>query len=297
MNTTQIKYFLEAARTLNFTEAAKRLYISQPALSKQITAMEGELNMMLFIREKKSVRLTPAGLVLLKELPQFENNYHEIIRKAKIANEGNEGALNVGILEGQMLGQDLTKLFADFTMLYPNISVRLVRDSFSGLRKKLEDQEIDIAFSLDFDIKGHPGISYKIIKKSPAIAVVARNHEIAKKHITSLSDLNGVTLIAVEEKDCPASARMIEEDCKKIGMHPELRFANSLATAMLWIEAGLGVGFVNEMNNLVNNPDVVMLNELKLNDTYMVVAWNEDNINPTVALLREHLEHPDPENQ
>ncbi len=53
MNTTQIKYFLAVARTLNFTEAAKKLYISQPALSKQINVLEKELNMLLFIRDQK----------------------------------------------------------------------------------------------------------------------------------------------------------------------------------------------------------------------------------------------------
>jgi Transcriptional regulator len=53
MNTLQIKYFLTAARCLNFTEAAKQLYISQPALSQQILALEKELNMQLFIRAKK----------------------------------------------------------------------------------------------------------------------------------------------------------------------------------------------------------------------------------------------------
>ena len=86
MNTTQIKYFLTAARTLNFTEAANQLYISQPALSKQITAIESELNMQLFIRSKKKVRLTPAGAVLLKEFPGIEEHYEDVVRKARIAN-------------------------------------------------------------------------------------------------------------------------------------------------------------------------------------------------------------------
>ena len=115
MNTTQIRYFLTAARALNFTEAARQLYISQPALSKQISAMESELNMMLFIRDKKKVRLTPAAMVLLKELPEFEQHYDDIILKAKIANEGNAGDLTIGILEGQMLGEDFSEYTRDLS--------------------------------------------------------------------------------------------------------------------------------------------------------------------------------------
>ena len=87
MTHTQIKYFLTAARCLNFTEAANQLFITQPALSQQITAIEAELNMQLFIRHKNKLRLTPAALVLLEELPAYEKSYLEIIEKAKIAHK------------------------------------------------------------------------------------------------------------------------------------------------------------------------------------------------------------------
>lgn len=291
MNTTQVKYFITAARVLNFTEAAKKLYISQPALSKQITAIENELNMMLFIRDKKSVRLTPAGMVLLKELPKWEDQYCEIIRKAKIANEGNAGALSIGMLEGQMLGQEFTTYLANFSEKYPNISVRLIRDSFSGLRKKLEDKEMDLAFSLDFDVSGTVGIEYREIMCCPACAAVSKNHPLACKEITSWSDLKGQTFIAISEDDCFASARMIEEDCKKVGFHPIIKYAPSLETAMLWIEAGLGVGFVNSMNNLTMNPNVVLLDRLPYNNTHTVMCWSNDNYNPSIALFRNYIEN------
>ncbi len=63
MNTTQIKCFLAVAETLNFTKAANQLFISQPGLSRQIVSLERELNTLLFIRDKHTVRLTPAAAV------------------------------------------------------------------------------------------------------------------------------------------------------------------------------------------------------------------------------------------
>lgn len=100
MTQLQIKYFLMAARCLNFTEAAKQLYISQPALSQQITAMEKELNMQLFIRSKGKLRLTPAGATFLEELPRYEAIFAEILKKAKFSNEGSYGMLRIGFLQG-----------------------------------------------------------------------------------------------------------------------------------------------------------------------------------------------------
>lgn len=289
MNTTQIKYFLAAARTLNFTEAANQLYISQPALSKQITAIENELNMMLFVRSKKKVRLTPAGAVLLKELPFLEEHYDDIIRKAKVANEGNEGELAIGILEGQMVGDAFTKSFGRFSETYPNISVRLLRDSFSGLRKQLKEETIDLAITLDFDIAGTPGLHYETIATCPAIAAVSKSHPLSKNPPTSWTELKGQTFIVVDEKDCFASARMVIDDCKRAGFTPNLKYAPSLETAMLWIEAGMGMGFINTMNNLTINPNICLLNSLPCKNTYSVLAWKHENINPAIALFTNFI--------
>ena len=61
MTFNQIKYFVTVAECLSFTEAAKCLFITQPALSRQINAMEEELGTKLFIRDKKRLKLTPGG--------------------------------------------------------------------------------------------------------------------------------------------------------------------------------------------------------------------------------------------
>lgn len=66
MTITQIKYFITAAKCLNFTKAASKLYITQPALSRQISAIEEELNVQLFVRNNRSVKLTPAGMALVE---------------------------------------------------------------------------------------------------------------------------------------------------------------------------------------------------------------------------------------
>ena len=71
MTITQMKYFITAAKCLNFTKAASQLYITQPALSRQIAAMETELNMQLFIRNNRSVKLTPAAQMVAANISDF----------------------------------------------------------------------------------------------------------------------------------------------------------------------------------------------------------------------------------
>lgn len=285
MNFTQINYFLTAGRTLNFTDAAKELYISQPALSKQIVAMENELNMMLFIRDNKKVRLTPAGAVLLTELPKVNKLYADVIHKAKVANEGRSGELSIGILEGQMLGKKLTQLLGEFSLKYPNISLRLSRDSFSGLRRQLENETIDLAITLDFDLIGSNRFLSESIEVCPAIAVVSKNHPLAKKQPKDWKELKGETFIVVDVADCYISAQMVIDDCKRAGFRPILKYAPSLETAMLWIEAGIGLGFINTLNTLTQNPDITLLKNLPTKDTTSVIAWKRENNNPAISLF------------
>ena len=138
---------------MNFTEAAKQLYITQPALSQQITAIESELNMQLFIRCKNKLRLTPAALVLLEELPAYERHYNEIIKKAQMANQGTEGLLRIGVLQGQMMTPNFQKVYDMFRKTYPNVGIQLSVDTFRGLKKRLDNQQLDIALTVDFDVK------------------------------------------------------------------------------------------------------------------------------------------------
>ncbi len=285
MNTVQIKYFLAAATTLNFTEAAKSLFISQPALSKQISALEQELNMVLFVRQKQRVILTPAGSILLEGLPKIEQQYDEIIHKAQVANAGMSGEINIGILEGQMVGDLFTRSFAAFTREYPNISVRLVRRSFSGLQKQLIDGSIDLAITLKFDVEHNPAFQFEEIAASEAIAVVSKNHPLADKLSAGWEDLRQETFIVIDEKDSLAGSRKVMHDFKHHGFTPHIIWAPTLETVMLWVEAGLGIGIVNTMNNLAINPSIHILKDIQLEDTHTVLAWSKSRVNPAIMLF------------
>ena len=86
MTFNQIKYFVTVAECLSFTEAAKCLFITQPALSRQINAMEEELGTRLFIREKKRLKLTPGGSVLYNRLPKVLSDYAEAVEERHCQN-------------------------------------------------------------------------------------------------------------------------------------------------------------------------------------------------------------------
>ncbi|MEH7414931.1 LysR family transcriptional regulator [Neobacillus drentensis] len=85
MEIRQLRYFISVAEHLNFTEAAKQLFVAQPAVSQQIASLEKAIGLKLFLRDKHSVQLTPAGRVFLNDAIEMLNKSEEAVIKAKKA--------------------------------------------------------------------------------------------------------------------------------------------------------------------------------------------------------------------
>ena len=285
MNDLQVKYFLKAAQRLNFSEAAKELFISQPALSQQIAAIENELNMQLFIRDKNKLRLTPAATVLLQELPECSRRFQEAIDRARVVNQGYSGILRIGVLEGQILSANFRAAYNAFRETYPGVHVEFSMASFSQLRQQLDTQMLDVAFTINFDIHHRP--SYLYIKTDRDIcAILASNsHPIAKKPFHGWKDLKNETIILVATEESAPVKDLVTEDCRRAGFVPRFLLAPSLDDEILWIDAGLGVGISNTDAYICNNPNVCRLKEMPFADDYFVLAWHRENINSSIALF------------
>lgn len=289
MNMVQINYFLVAARTLNFTKAAQLLYISQPALSKQITALERELNMQLFLRDQKSVRLTPVGVLFLKELPGLLEHYDGILDRARQVNSGHSGALTIGTLEGQWSAEEFTEAFRSFTARYPNVSVQLIQDNFGGLHRRLDEGSIDIAISLDFDIKYDDSLLWVEHGAQTALLAVSRTLPVARRERITLSDLRDETFLLIDPKESRFGARMMIEECRRCGFTPIVKYAPNTSTVMLWIEAGLGVGILGTLSAIYPKPNIRVIHEIPLGVTPICYAWKRENLNPAIPLFTAFL--------
>lgn len=285
MNTIQIKYFLTTAQYLNITKAAQKLYISQPALSKQLHTIEDELGMELFIKSGKKMQLSPAGKVLYEELRDFDKTYEGILRRAKMANEGRTGILRIGLLEGQMLGDVFMKTYQAFISKYPTINFQLERGSFSVLQDKLRRGDIDLAVSLSFDVAEEEDLSYTVIAEGEAFLAVSKNHPAAHKYESSWEDLKDETFIVISPKDSKVGSQMLIVECQRQDFEPKVDFAPSLESVMLWVEAGLGIGIVDSMNYLTLNPGIALLRHETYLNTETALVWCPDNLNPTAKLF------------
>ena len=264
MNMIQMKYFITAAKCLNFTKAADKLFITQPALSRQIASMEAELNMQLFIRNNRSVRLTPAAVVLLEGFEKIYNEYNVTVAKALNSFQGLSGELNIGILDGTYVGDLFPGVLKHFANCYPNVKINLQNYSFNALVENLYSSRLDLIITLRFDVEHREKMKYRVIEET-------RDHVVVHKDDT---------FIMVSPEDSEESPKLIIDACKMSGFNPQVKFASSVQEEMLWVQAGVGVCILDSRNLLSNNDTVRFLNTDIISDPSLVMAWNIDNYNP-----------------
>lgn len=285
MNSVQVECFLTAAKCLNFTDAAERLYISQPALSRNIAAFEAEIGMELFVRGHKSSHLTPAGAVLLTGLMDLTEKYESLLESASYASRGLSGTLSIGFMEGQLLDGSIKDVLNNFNVSYPDIDVRLTRENFSGLLNALHERVLDIIFTLSFEAENKESIFYEKICTMKNYLVIPKSHPLSKCSCVKLSDFREDVFIGLAKSESSIVTKLLRSSCLEAGFDPNLIEAPDLKTQILWIEAGRGISAFNEKHMTCNNPLLTFFEVPEIPPVDMVAAWHRDNYNPTVPLF------------
>ena len=267
--------------------------MTQPGLSHQIASLEAELKTQLFVRNQKRVLLTPAGALLAGELGALQEAGERLIERVQNVGQGYTGELNIGLIEGQWMGADLTDLFRDYMQKYPNIDLRICQGSFGELRRLLEDGKIDAEISLKFDVESMEDVSWIPYDKDSAVFAVSRRLPIGQKDVITLEDIEKETFLIISPEDSRAGTNHILEHFKQVGVTPQkIRYSPNLTTTMLWIELGLGIGIINERSSLARNPEVRVISEIPLADASFCLAWKKQNINPAFSLFLEMMRNP-----
>ncbi len=289
MNFSQIKCFLAAAETSSFTRAADRLYLSQPVLSRQIAAMEDELGFELFIREKKSIKLTQAGEVFAEGLTKLARGYQALVDKANAVHKGFAGNLNIGMVEGQLICPPYSLALTSFHDKYPDVRVNLSRHTLAGIHYAMMNGEIDMAFAALFNLTDGEELDYIAVGRAQTMLVIPKSHPLADREGLSLVDFKEDTFLTLPETESPFIARFSERVAKHDYFKPKTLEAPNIGALALWLEAGYGIFPLNENHALRNNPNLVFKTMPELEDSIEIVMWKKSKTNPLIALFVEQF--------
>ena len=289
MNFLRIRYFVEVARCGSFSGAAQRLYTSQPNVSKQIAQMEQELDFPLFLRDKRSVRLTAAGKFLYEKLQDLPERMENLFAQAAAIARRENSVLSIGILEGQEVRPQLLYRLELAKKLHPGLELELERNSFLNLRNGLKTGHYDMIVTLDFDVEQEKEFEARtMFDQAPAIAINRRNPLADREHL-DMSLLKDEAFVVISPEESPLGYERFIMECQKTGFTPRIvRQPRTLESLILCVEMGVGVALLDQYTRLMHG-DLVRVIPIPDRDMYVVAAYLRDDFRPLLRSVAELL--------
>jgi LysR family transcriptional regulator, cyn operon transcriptional activator len=192
MEIRQLKYFLKVAETLNFSEASRKLYITQSTLSQQISHLEQEIGLPLFERNSHEVYLTEAGKELLPYAQNAVNCTMACVDHMNDLKEMLTGELNIGVTYS--FSNIMAETLIAFLHAYPHVKLNIQYRSMQELMDGLKKRELDLVLAFK-PIKTDKAIDSRAIFSNRLAAIVNENHPLARLSSIKLSELERYDLI------------------------------------------------------------------------------------------------------
>ncbi len=187
MELRQLRYFVRLAETLNFSEAAKTLCITQSTLSQQIKQLEQELDTQLLLRTSRSVALTEAGDELLPYARRTLIDAEECTARISDLKNVLCGTLNIGVTYS--FGPMLTETLVSFMKVYPHVKLNIYYRPMSELMEMLRERQVDFALAFR-PSQAIDGVEPHHLFRTYAAAIVGDLHPLAKKNVITLAELS-----------------------------------------------------------------------------------------------------------
>lgn len=243
MENFRLKVFRTVARVLNFRKASEELFITQPAVTQQVKALEEELGTSLFDRTNGKVTLTESGVVLFGYAEKLKALVDEAAQAVAEVSGTRMDELRVGA--SQTIGQYLLPtLLAGFRKDYPQISLFGISGNTDEVLISLAEHRIDLAL-VEGPVPGS-GVKAEPFMEDHMVLVVPPDHEWANQQI-EVADLESVAFVTREHGS--GSRRVVEDAMVEAGVDPrKLQTTMTLDTTegiLSAVEAGLGVAFVS----------------------------------------------------
>jgi DNA-binding transcriptional LysR family regulator len=241
MELRQLEYLVAVAEEANFTRAAERIHVAQPAVSAQIQRLERELGQPLLDRSRRTVRLTAAGEAALPYARAALNAVANIHLAVDELSQLVRGTVTIGTVTSHSV--DVPSLLADFHKEHPNVEIMLSTDNSDALIDKVRNGGLDTAIVSVGPDERPEGLDVEVVTDEAIVAVVSRTDELATRKTIRLTHLADRPLIAL-----PVGAgirHQFDAACTNEGVSPRIAFEASTPLALADLaERGLGVAIV-----------------------------------------------------
>ncbi|MFT3867905.1 MAG: LysR family transcriptional regulator [Nibricoccus sp.] len=241
MELRQLRYFVAVAEEGNISRAAQKIFLTQPALSRQIKALEEEFGQCLLERQAHSIKLTPAGEILLREARGLLTHADQVVEQVQAIGGGLR--LRVGYAPSFAAGI-LATAVNNFTQTHPNAQVELFDLSTKEMLAGLEDDRLDIALTIRREAETR-GLLWTPISRTAVSLAVGRQHPLARSKRIAVADLSREKFCIFRRGEYPEYWDAIGGWLRENGLRPKIAGEYDGGESMMAaVEAGLGVALL-----------------------------------------------------
>ncbi|WP_338059468.1 LysR family transcriptional regulator [Aquitalea magnusonii] len=288
MELRQLRYFVAVAEELHFGRAAKRLHISQPALSFDIRKLEQRMGVQLFQRNNKSVRLTQCGAALLGKCRNLLHSAADIQQMLQRYAEGKQGLIRLGFINS-MLYRGLPQALQQFSRHYPDVAIALQEMGTQEQIQALERRQIDLACVNDAHYPA--SIAGDVLAAEPLCCCLPRQHPCAAQPAITLPMLQEQPFILFAPEVSPYYHHQILAQCAAAGFYPHIQHqARTWLSIIRMVGMGLGVALVPQgLQHLATEQVCYLPLPAPMPSTRLMLLHQQDEAESCVQLLRAAL--------
>ena len=285
MGPRQLRSFIAVAEELHFGRAAKLVHLSQPALSLQMSGMEEELGVQLFIRNRRKTELTQAGKIFLHEAREIVQRTEDAISLVRRASLGEVGTLRIGFIStaAAIIMPPLVKRFRE---RHEHVELELRNVLTQEQVTLLQERKLDIGF-LRVPLPTPPDIRTRVVHCEPFVLLLPASHPLAARKDLKLSDCQGADFVMYTRKMAPGFHGQLMNILHQHGLTPHVvQEAAEMYTLISLVASGMGIAIAPASIQLHQTENVVV-REIpdEKSRSEVAIAWNKDHLAATTQLF------------
>ena len=259
MELRYLLYFATVADEQSFTRAAEKLRVAQPAISQQIRTLEEELEVKLLLRTKRSVRLTAAGQVFLREAKEILKRVEQSRTHARQAAQGATGTLAIGCF-GWTTSLFLPELIHAYRTRYPAVRITLEEQLPRDQLDALEAGRIDVGFTRSLPKTKASRFLQERVYRDRVVAALPARHALAGSREIRLEQLADEDWVFLTRRSSPEVVDEFTLLCANAGFSPRIiNEAARIQTVFTMVAAGIGVSVTPSYIRRFNPPGVTFV--------------------------------------
>lgn len=241
MDIHKLEVFINLVETSNYTRTARSMHITQPTVTHDIKAIENEIGVKLFNRNKRYVSVTTDGKAFYQKIKPIINSYYSAVQDVQKKDLENNSKITIGYSYTPFNDIFVPQWINKFQKKYPNVRFSIISLNHNELKQHLLSYEIDVVLTTGNDAKDLENIKSYELETEKFKAIVPKKNPLSKKKVLELTDFQNQKMLFLDNNWAAVDLINLQDEIQHVNNHLNITFANNLSSLNVLIKGQQGI--------------------------------------------------------